>query len=167
MAIVAAHGGLVEDARFFRAVMDDVALAIASSALSGALADIGVVVLFVCSGGRLDKHPGASTTVGLVKRLLDEGCGTVLASPWPVDVSVPPHWLPAFLAAWSSGTCVMDACFAANQAVRARLGDDPGKYFAMSVYGNPLAQRSTASAPRAASGEAPQGADQGIAPVAG
>ena len=32
------------------------------------------------------------------------------------------------------------------------LGDDPGKYLAMSVYGNPLARRSTASAPSAAGG---------------
>lgn len=153
MAIVAAHGGLVENDRFFRAVMDDAAVAIASSTLSGALANIGVIVLFVCSGGQLDKHPGASTTIGLVKRLLDEGCSAVIAPPWPLDVSVPPHWLPAFLAAWSSGTCVIDACCAANEVVRARLGDDPGKYLAMSVYGNPLARRSTASAPSAAGGE--------------
>ena len=141
MAIVAAHGGLAEDARFFRVVTDDVALAIASSTLSGALANIGVVVLFVCSGGRLDKHPGASTTVGLAKRLLDNGCNAVIAPPWPLDVSVPPHWLPVFLAEWSNGACVIDACFTANEAVRASLGDDPAKYLAMSVHGNPLARR--------------------------
>ena len=141
MAIVAAHGGLTEDARYFRAVADDVDLAIATSTLSGALAEIGVVVLFVCSGGRLDKHPGASTTVGLVKKLLDSGCSAVVAPPWPLNVSVPPHWLPNFLTSWTAGQCVIDACFEANQAVRRSLGEDPSKYLAMSVYGNPLARK--------------------------
>jgi tetratricopeptide (TPR) repeat protein len=148
MAIVVAHGGLTEEARYFSVVADDVDLAIASTALSGALADIGVVVLFVCSGGRLDKHPGASTTVGLVKRLLDEGCCAVIAPPWPIDVSVPPNWLPTFLAEWATGACVIDACFAANEMVRTRLGDDPAKYLAMSVHGNPLQRKSaTVSTP--------------------
>lgn len=141
MAIVAAHGGLTEDARYFRVVADDVDLAIAASTLSGVLAEIGVIVLFVCSGGRLDKHPGASTTVGLMKRLLDSGCHAVVAPPWPLHLSVPPYWLPTFLAKWAEGECVVDACFEANQTVRQRLGEDPSKYLAMSVYGNPVARK--------------------------
>ena len=94
MAIVAAHGGLVRNDRFFRAVMDDAAVAIASSTLSGALANIGVIVLFVCSGGRLDKHPGASTTIGLVKRLLDEGCSAVIRRRGRSMSTCLPTWLP-------------------------------------------------------------------------
>lgn len=47
-----------------------------------------IVVLFVCSGGRLDPHPYASSTVGLPQLLLDYGCRTVIASPWPIDVKL-------------------------------------------------------------------------------
>jgi hypothetical protein len=142
LVIVAAHGGVAEDKRYFRVVQDDVNLAIASSALSGRLANIGAVVLFVCSGGRIDKHPGASTTVGLAKQLLDRGCRAVIAPPWPLETSVPPYWLPAFLQAWNIGMPVIDACFEANVAVRSQLADDPAKYLAMTVYGDPLAAKS-------------------------
>jgi hypothetical protein len=51
MAIIAAHGGLAEGARYFRVVKDDVDLAIASSALSGFFAEVGVVVLSCARGG--------------------------------------------------------------------------------------------------------------------
>ena len=91
LVIVAAHGGIAEDKRFFRVVADDVGQIIASSAISGSLEHVGVVVLFVCSGGRLDKRPGASTTVGLVKELLNKGGSAVIAPPWPLNASVPPY----------------------------------------------------------------------------
>jgi hypothetical protein len=142
MMIVAAHGGVAEDKRYFRVVTDDVDLALASSTISGSLEGIGVVVLFVCSGGRLDKHPGASATVGLVRRLLDNGCRAVVAPPWPLRTNVPPYWLPTFLDRWSASAAVIDACFDANCAVRAALGDDPATDLAMTVYGDPLTSRS-------------------------
>jgi len=142
LVIVAAHGGIAEDKRYFRVVTDDVDLALASSTVSGALAGVGVVVLFVCSGGRLDQHPGASTTVGLAKRLLDNGCRAVVAPPWPLQTRVPPRWPPAFLGSWSAGAPVIDACFEANAAVHAELGDDPETDLAMTVYGDPLVRTS-------------------------
>lgn len=138
VVIVAAHGGVAEDKRYFRVVTDDVDLALASSTVSGALGGVGVVILFVCSGGRLDQHPGASTTVGLAKRLLDNGCRAVVAPPWPLQTNVPPRWLPAFLESWSAGAAVIDACFDANVAVRNELGDNPATDLAMAVYGDPL-----------------------------
>jgi hypothetical protein len=76
--------------------------------------------------------------VGLVKRLLDNGCRTVVAPPWPLRTDVPPRWLPAFLESWSASAPVIDACFDANAAVRAALGDDPATDLAMAVYGDPL-----------------------------
>ncbi|MDF1552485.1 MAG: hypothetical protein P1P84_05450 [Deferrisomatales bacterium] len=141
MVIVAAHGGLGEDKRFFRVVADDVDLALAASTLSGALSRVGVVVLFVCSGGRIDKHPGASTTVGLAKQLLHRGCRAVVAPPWPLSTSVPPHWLPVFLDRWMLGAAIIDACFEANAAVRESFGASPDDDLAMAVYGDPLASR--------------------------
>jgi hypothetical protein len=142
LMIVVAHGGVVEHNRFFRVVKGDADLAVSSAAVAGELANIGVVVLFVCSSGRIDKHPGASTTVGFVKQLLNQGCSAVVAPPWPLDANVPPHWLPAFLDAWDSGETVIDACFIANQVVRTKLADDPAKFLAMTVYGYALARKS-------------------------
>lgn len=138
LAIVAAHGGVGEDKKYFRVITDDVDLALAASAFSGTISDVNVVVLFVCSGGRLDKHPGANTTVGLVKQLLDRGCRAIVAPPWPLDTSIPPLWLPAFLDSWADGAPVIDACFEANQAVRAARGQRPVDDLAMTVFGDPL-----------------------------
>jgi hypothetical protein len=141
LAIVAAHGGIVPEGRFFQVVADDADMKISSGALSRAVRNAGLVVLFVCSAGRFDKHPIANTTVGLTKQLLDEGCSTVIASSWPLNASVPAYWLPAFLKAWSSGAPVIDANFEANQATRRPMGDFPADCLAMSVFGNPLLKR--------------------------
>jgi hypothetical protein len=139
LVIVGAHGGTSMENRFFLGVQDDTQVGLGASRLAQALAGAGIVVLFVCSGGRLDPHPDASAVVGLVATLLDEGCRAVIAPPWPLEGVVPPYWLPTFLHAWESGAAVIDACFAANGAVRERLGANPGQYLAMTVYGDPLA----------------------------
>ena len=81
MAIVTAHGQLARGDRYFRRIVDEGALKESPLALAQALARVELVILFVCSGGRMDRHPSASTTVGLPKMLLELGCRTVLASP--------------------------------------------------------------------------------------
>lgn len=141
LVVVAAHGGIGEDDRFFRVLEDDDHALTEPSALARALAGAGVVVLFVCSGGRVDKHTAASATVGMVRRLLGNGCRAVVAPPWPLDTAVPPRWLPTFLDRWASGAAVVDACFEANAAVRARYGYLPVDDLAMAVYGDPMAAR--------------------------
>jgi hypothetical protein len=138
LAIVAAHGGVTEANRFFGMVADDADLKLTPASLAASLAGVGTVVLFVCSGGRIDQHPGASAVLGLAKRLLASGCRAVVAPPWPLEVIVPPYWLPTFLAEWERGAAVIDACFAANAAVRARFGSNPARCLAMTVYGDPL-----------------------------
>jgi hypothetical protein len=142
LVIVAAHGGVADEGRFFRAVSDDERdVVIGASSLARALGGAGVVVLFVCSGGRVDRHPEANAVVGLVRQLLDEGCRVVVAPPWPLHVRVPARWLPTFLDRWSAGAPVIDACYDANMAVRDALGNDPGACLALTVYGDPLAAR--------------------------
>ena len=141
LAIITAHGGIVPEGRFFQVVADDADMKISAAALSRAVRNVGLVILFVCSAGRFDKHPMASTTVGLTKQLLDQGCSTVIASPWPLHASVPAYWLPAFLDAWSSGVPVIDANFEANKAVEKAMGDFPANCLAMSVFGNPLLEK--------------------------
>jgi hypothetical protein len=141
LLVVAAHGGIGEGNGYFRVVRDDSLLAVGSSRFATALGGIGCVVLFVCSGGRLDRDPRAHTTLGLVKQLLENGCRVVVAPPWPLYVNVPSYWLPTFLAEWKAGAQVIDACFIANEAVRSHFGDEPAHYLAMTVYGDPCFAR--------------------------
>lgn len=141
LAIIAAHGGIGDDGRYFQVVSDEDDFRVNQLDLANALANSGVVILFVCSGGRFDKHPMSSTAVALPKELLDKGCSAIVASPWPLDASVPAYWLPSFLDAWYLGAPVIDATYQANQEVAKSLGESPEKWMAMTVYGNPLASR--------------------------
>lgn len=148
LAIVAAHGGLADDNRFFRGIADEAQLRVSGPALARALEGAGVVVLFVCNGGRQDEHPAASTAVGLPKQLLDRGSAAVIASPWPLDARVPSHWLPAFLAAWDGGQTLLEANAAGNRAVSAQMGNEPQDAMALTLYGNPFLRRVALNAAR-------------------
>jgi len=138
LVIVTAHGGLLPGNRYFQVVKDDADLTLAGSDLSSALKNVGVAVLFVCSGGRLDPHPMAITTLGLARQILGNGCTTVIASPWPIDSRIPSYWLPAFLKAWDAGIPVVDATFEANARVRDSFSSEFRDVLAMSVHGDPL-----------------------------
>jgi hypothetical protein len=141
LAIVAAHGGLLPGGFYFHVIANDAELKAAAGRFADAIRGAEVVVLFVCSGGRVDSHPMSNTTVGLVKYALEAGCKCVVASPWPLDSRVPSYWLPAFLSAWESGNAVVDATFEANQAVKTRFSAEQRDYLAMTVYGDGLRTR--------------------------
>lgn len=78
--------------------------------------------------------------VSLVSHLLSRGCRAVVASPWPLETLVPPHWLPAFLSSWDNGARLIDACYEANAAML-RHGQFPRRCLAMAVYGDGLLTR--------------------------
>jgi hypothetical protein len=137
LIVVAAHGGILPEGRFIQRLSDDASLTLHPSALAGAVNGSSVVILFVCSGGRVDPHPNAETTVGLVKSLLDQGCCSVVASPWPLDTRIPSHWLPTFLREWTSGRTIIEANYLANKNVEKELGDCPSDCLAMNVFGDP------------------------------
>lgn len=139
LVVIGAHGGLLPGMRFFRSISDDGQLSMWYESLASAIRGSSLVVLFVCSAGRSDPHPYARTsTVGLVRELLRRGCSTVVACPWPLNVSVPPKWLPAFMEEWSSGKNVTDAVFLANQSISSWFSLSPAECLAMNVFGNPL-----------------------------
>lgn len=142
LAVVVAHGALLPEERFIQRISGSEHLAMYPETLASAVAGSSVVILFICSGGRVDSHPQAQTTVGLVKQLLDRGCTSVVASPWPLDVKIPPRWLPSFLRRWSEGDAVIDAVYRANADVAAAFGGDPVDCLAMNLFGNPLWKRS-------------------------
>lgn len=145
LVIVTAHGGLGLDGRYFQRVSDEGSLVTTGRELAASLRNVGVVVLFVCSGGRADKVPDAVTTTGLAKAILDQGCSAVVASPWPLDSVVTYQWLPTFLDAWMAGKTLAEANFLANQHVAKALGAEPAKALAMHVYGDPLIAHQTRS----------------------
>ncbi len=138
MGIVVAHGQLTSDERYFQRVVDEGVLKEAPEDLADAFANTELVILFVCSGGRVDVHPLVSTTLGLPKMLLNNGCRTVIASPWPLESLAPGIWLPKFLELWEQGASAMAACHAANLQVANRREREPQVSLAMTVYGDPL-----------------------------
>lgn len=138
LAVITAHGGLTVEGRYIHSIRDEDCLFEAPTALAAALAGIEVVILFVCSGGRIDKHPWGNTTVGLPKLLLNKGCRVVIASPWPLDVKVTYNWLEPFLREWEAGSTVLQATKRANEEVAHRLGGRPQYSLAMTAYGDVL-----------------------------
>lgn len=141
LAVVTAHGGLSSDGRYLRTIRDDRELIEAPSALANSLAGVEVVILFVCSGGRIDKSPWENSTTSLSKQILNRGSRVVIASPWPLNVLVTYNWLDPFLRAWEGGATVLDATKNANDVVARQLGDAPQYALAMRVYGDVLLTR--------------------------
>ncbi len=141
LAVLTAHGQLSSEDRFIRRIADEQKFIESPLTLARALAGVELVILFVCSGGRVDRHPFANTTVSLPKMLLDRGCRAVVASPWPLDGNVPGNWLGRFLEAWEAGDTVIDANFKANRYVNERLGPEAPLCLAMSVYGDVLLRK--------------------------
>ena len=138
LAVVTAHGGLTARGRYIHSIRDEGSLFESPSALASSLAGVEVVILFVCSGGRIDKHPLDNTAVGLPKLLLDNGCRAVIASPWPLDVKVTYSWLEPFLREWEAGSTVLQATKMANEAVGRALGEAPQYSLAMTAFGDLL-----------------------------
>jgi hypothetical protein len=142
LAVVTAHGGLTSEQRYIHTIADEQELTESPLALARALAGVEVVILFVCSGGRVDRHPLSNTTVSLPKMLLDRGCRAVLASPWPLSAVVPGNWLERFMDAWEAGDSILQANFKANLYVQERLGPEPGLALAMMAYGDVMLTKS-------------------------
>ncbi len=141
IAVITAHGGVHPEGKFFHVVSDEGTLRVAPFDLADALHNVALVVLFVCSGGRADKHPAGNTTLGLAKQILDRGCGAVVGSPWPLDSRAPTHWFPVFIEHLEAGATLIEANFLANQAVDRAFGLDPARGLAMTVYGDPFLGR--------------------------
>jgi len=139
LAIIVAHGGIAPGGTsFFTNISDEGEISVNASELVRALRNVDVVVLFVCSGGRVDKSPIGETTSGLAKQLLDAGCSAVLGSPWPLEVNVMWNWLPTFLDTWRNGANLAVANYEANRELDNRFPGDFKKSFAMHLIGNPF-----------------------------
>ncbi|MCC6558687.1 MAG: CHAT domain-containing protein [Polyangiaceae bacterium] len=138
LAIVGAHGSIWFDKRIFRAVSDDEKLILYSTTeFAARLSGTAVVVLLVCSGGRLDRDVLSFGATGLPYELLRRGCRAVVGSPWPLDVGMANRWAQHFVERWDTGATVVDAVHHANEALR-RLRPYETHFLAMHIIGNPL-----------------------------
>ncbi len=138
LVVVTAHGGLGLEDRYLHSISDEDKLVETPSAMALSIAGVELVILFVCSGGRIDKHPFGNRTLGLPRQLLDTGTRAVIASPWPLDVKVTYNWFEPFMKAWNSGATVLHATKIANEVVANRLGNNPQYSLAMHAYGDVL-----------------------------
>lgn len=138
MSLVVAHGSVLPEGKYFQRVSDEGTLKVTTEEFARAFKNVGLIVLFVCSAGRIDKSPDGETTYGLARELLQQGCSAVVASPWPLDSRVPYHWFPAFMDAWSSGKNIADATFIANNYVAENFSSDLRNCLAMTVFGDGL-----------------------------
>jgi hypothetical protein len=138
LAVITAHGGIANDNGPFKKIADEKEFHFSPATLASSLKNCGVIVLFVCSGGKLDESPYSETTFGLPKLLLENSCETVIASPWPLDSFFIHRWLEVFLKGWDSGACALDSCFYANKTIMEENSYFAGRGLAMTVFGNPL-----------------------------
>lgn len=138
LAIIGGHGGLAEPNRFFRSLSDDKHQPADLRQVGDALRRSRMAVLFVCSGGRHDRHPESGGLVGISHRLLDLGLEAVVAPSWPIPFNVARPWLLAFLEAWSGRAQAVDACDAENRAVAKATSYDLRRFLAMTLHGNPF-----------------------------
>jgi hypothetical protein len=102
------------------------------------LVGTNIVILFVCSGGRLDQDPFTQSSIGLPFELLNQGCRSVIASSYPLDVRVAIIWLEEFLKNFNEGNTLIKSNYLANQVVATKLNYNPLHSFALNVYGDPL-----------------------------
>lgn len=138
LAVITAHGGIANDNGHFKKIADEQEFYFSPTTLASSIKNCGVIVLFVCSGGKLDESPYSETTFGLPKLLLDNSCETVIASPWPLDSFFIHRWLEVFIKGWDSGSCALDACFYANKTIMEENSYFAGRGLAMTLFGNPL-----------------------------
>lgn len=137
VVVLVAHGSLSDSQLHFGAVHDERGDARTVRHVASQIANTRIVILLVCSAGRIDPSPFSLRTVGLASQLLDRGCQTVVASPWPLSSSAACNWLPEFLRFFEDqGLEIARAVFEANRKLRAR-GPYPTDDLAMHTFGVP------------------------------
>lgn len=137
LSILAAHGGVMSDQGFIHRISDEEHNLVSPIEIANSVRNCEIVVLFICSAGRVDKDPLTNKSYGLPMEMLKRGVSTVIAPPWPLDIKAASNWLEIFLNKLESGATVSEANFEANNSLIKTLGDFAGYTLAMTLYGNP------------------------------
>lgn len=138
IAVIGAHGSVYTSDQLFKAISNEGEIRLTGLQMSKYLSNCKLVILFICSGGRLDSAPYSSASVGLPYEILNQGARSVIASPYPLDVRVPRIWLEAFINELFKGNSVINSNFQANSTVAKAFNYNPVYSLAMNVFGDPL-----------------------------
>lgn len=95
-----------------------------------------ILILFVCHSGSFKKSNIRQKLNSMVRVLLTYNIQTVIAPFWPLHISIPPIWLPAFYDHIKKGNPVSEAVFLANKKVFEK-NMNPGAWCCMHTFGNP------------------------------
>ncbi|NPC47675.1 CHAT domain-containing protein [Corallococcus sp. AB032C] len=137
LVIIAGHGSVWGRERYFKTLSGEDISSFGVDDVADAIQGSSIVVLLVCSAGRLDRDLFSSRSIGLPHRLLKQGCRAVVASPWPIKFTLASQWLGFFLDALKAGMTVSEATYYSNLELRdrhLRVSD----FLAMHVIGNPF-----------------------------
>jgi hypothetical protein len=95
-----------------------------------------VLVLLVCHAGSMGRDLFRNKILSLVRKFLTSEYQAVVAPFWSLHISIPPVWLPEFLAFVKAGHSVSESVFAANKKVY-EVNKNPGAWACLHLYGNP------------------------------
>jgi len=137
--ILGSHGGARDADGFTR--LTDCQESYEPEQVAVALSGTACVVLFVCHGGRGDEGLFSHETSGLTSSLLRHGVRTVVASLWPLDISLAAAWLEEFWMTNSTDT-IVERVDRAQQAMAKRpdsiavTGEHPLVRCTFTVFGD-------------------------------
>lgn len=137
LSIIAGHGGVMSGKEFIHRISDEEHNFVSPIEIADSVRNCEIVILFICSAGRVDKDPITNKSYGLPMEILKRGVSAVIAPPWPLDIKAAYNWLETFLRELDSGATVSEANFSANENLIKKLGDFAGYTLAMTLYGNP------------------------------
>lgn len=138
ISIIGGHGSLHNFDQYFKAVSNGGDARVSGLEIAKHLSRCNLVILFICSGGRIDQNPYSEATTGLPYEILNHGTRTVIASPYPIEAGIQATWLETFLANFFNGVSVVNSNYNANKAVSEKHNFNFIKSLAMNVFGDPL-----------------------------
>ena len=85
--------------------------------IENVLIDSDIVILFVCYSGKVDLDFFYERNNSLIKKILNNGPKVVIAPKWPLNIYIPPIWLPIFIDCFRAGDSSLDSFHKANLQV--------------------------------------------------
>lgn len=95
-----------------------------------------LAILFVCHSGSMAISNFGHKPDSFVRSYFENGYAAVIAPSWPLDIRIPPIWLPEFLNHINNGMTVSNAMLLAGQTVY-RTYKHPAAWANLHLYGNP------------------------------
>lgn len=94
-----------------------------------------LVILFVCYSGKVSNDYFYNKNNSLIKKLLSMGVSAVIAPKWPLNIFIPPIWLPVFFEELKSGKDTLHSFHNASLKVYERYRNC-GAWACLHYFGN-------------------------------